>query len=106
MDADNKMNKLRVLCQQRLIESGEKERLMGFLSGRLLESGYNEEVIQFCKNYIRSKGVEHIDLESLISGVTPNARQAVPDQVKREMLKKIREFINNEMYKNESLLHP
>ena len=92
-------NKLRLMVQQKLVESGEKEKLRVFLRSRLQEAGYNEQLLQCCKNYIRGKGVEHVDLESMISDITPKARQMVPDQVKRDTLKKIRDFLSAELPK-------
>lgn len=103
---ESKANNLRLMYQQRLTESGEKDRLMEFLRTRLGEYGYNDDLLQYCKNYIRSKGVEHVDVESLVAEVTPRAREMLPDQVKRELLNKIRQFVTTEMQRNESLVRP
>lgn len=103
MNSENKLEKLRLLAQQKLVENGEKERLKDLLRNRLMDAGFNEQIMAYCKKTIKTNGIEKVDLETLINEITPKAREIVPDTVKIELLMKIKEILTNEMYKSESL---
>lgn len=105
MSNENKLEKLRLLAQQKLVENGEKERLKVLLRNRLMESGFNEEIMSYCKKTIKTNGIEKVDLETLINEITPKAREIVPDSVKIELLMKIKEILTNEMYKSEGIIN-
>uniref|UniRef100_A0A914VSF5 Transcription and mRNA export factor ENY2 n=1 Tax=Plectus sambesii TaxID=2011161 RepID=A0A914VSF5_9BILA len=78
------------------IESGEKARLKELLSQRLKESGWLTEVQSKCRAIIKEKGIENVTSEDLIAEVTPHARKAVPESVKRELLQHIRSFLQQQ----------
>ena len=78
--------------EQRMIETGEKERLMEHLRNRLIESGGREELKLHTKDVIQRRGT-NITQEDLVKEITPKARQLVPDVVKNELLVKIRQFL-------------
>lgn len=93
MSNENKLEKLRLLAQQKLVENGEKERLKELLRNRLMEAGFNDEIMSYCKKTIKTNGIEKVDLETLINEITPKAREIVPDEVKIELLSKIKEIL-------------
>ena len=103
MSGENKLEKLRLLAQQKLVENGEKERLKVLLRNRLMEAGFNDEIMSYCKKTIKTNGIEKVDLETLINEITPKAREIVPDEVKIELLSKIKEILTKEMYISEGI---
>jgi enhancer of yellow 2 transcription factor len=91
------LKKLRATASERLIESGERDRLVQLLRTRLLESGWRDQLAAHAKDIVREQGVDNITVDELIAQVTPKGRQTVPDSVKRELLAKIRTFMAAEM---------
>merc|ERR1711934_484488 len=88
-------NELRTSINQKLTETGEKERLKELLREKLLESGWREELKKHCAEVIRQKGLDEITLEGLVDEITPHARESVPDYVKMELLRRIRKFLHD-----------
>eukprot|EP01027_Heterolobosea_sp_BB2_P013727 GEZU01019763.1.p2 GENE.GEZU01019763.1~~GEZU01019763.1.p2 ORF type:complete len:102 (-),score=29.46 GEZU01019763.1:130-435(-) len=78
---------------EKLTESGEKERLKELLRNKLTECGWKDNLKAYCKDIIKNKGIEEIKVEELVKEITPHGREAVPDNVKAELLQRIREFI-------------
>lgn len=78
---------------QKLIESGEKERLKEMLRSRLVECGWRDELKEYCREVIRNKGLEKVSVDELVAEITPRGRATVPDQVKAELLQSIRKFL-------------
>ena len=76
-----------------LEESGQKEQLKELLRKRLLECGWHEDLKAHCKDVIKSKGMEKIEVEDLVREITPHGRTTVPASVKAELLSKIQQFI-------------
>jgi len=103
MDAE-RLDQLRLLTHQKMIERGEKDRLKELLKARLLESGFNDRILLLCKNFVRNRGVDSVNIDDIFNYVTPEARKIVPDSVKRELLNNIKQFISDEMPKSEERL--
>lgn len=78
---------------QKLIESGERDRLKELLRTRLIECGWKDQLKAYCKEIIREKGVENVSVDDLVAAVTPKARATVPDIIKRELLNQIKTFL-------------
>jgi enhancer of yellow 2 transcription factor len=79
----------------KLVESGEKDRLKEMLRDKLLTCGWRDELKEYCKDVIRRKGLEKVTVEELVSEITPHGRNTVPEDVKAELLKRIREFLQS-----------
>lgn len=77
----------------KLVESGEKERLMELLRERLVECGWRDDMKALCRAYARKKGRNNVTLDDLIHVITPKGRASVPDAVKAELLQRIRSFL-------------
>lgn len=45
---------------------------------------------------IREKGLDHVTVETLVAEMTPYARSSVPENVKRELLQEIRDFLQSQ----------
>ncbi|KAG9509922.1 Transcription and mRNA export factor ENY2, partial [Fragariocoptes setiger] len=78
---------------QRIIMEHQDE-LTELLRIRLIESGWRDQVTKMCRNIIQSKGVDNVRLQDIINSVTPEARNAVPDRIKGELLERIRGLIS------------
>ncbi len=86
--------------EQRLVESGEKERLLEYLRQKLIESGWKDELKNYCKGkryaeLIRNKGLDRITVADLVEELKPRARATVPPKAKEELLARIKNFIEN-----------
>ncbi|XP_062502061.1 transcription and mRNA export factor ENY2-like [Corticium candelabrum] len=88
-----KESQIKQQINQKLTESGEKERLQEYLRMRLIESGWKDKLKDHCKEVVKQKGLDRITVEDLIAEITPRARATVPDEVKRDLLQKIRDFL-------------
>ncbi|KAL6067997.1 Transcription and mRNA export factor eny2, variant 2 [Balamuthia mandrillaris] len=65
---------VRATINQKLIESGEKERLKDMLRSKLVECGWRDEMKVHCKEIIKQKGVENVHVEDLVEEVIPKGR--------------------------------
>ena len=76
-----------------MVETGEKDKLKEMLRDRLQQCGWRDELKEFCKEVIRRKGLEKVTVEELVAEITPQGRATVPEDVKAELLKRIRTFL-------------
>merc|ERR1712002_95915 len=76
-----------------LVEDGERDKLKELLRERLIECGWRDQLKSHCKEVIRQKGLKNITLDDLVAEITPKGRTLVPDQVKKELLQRIRTFL-------------
>ncbi|XP_032875025.1 transcription and mRNA export factor ENY2 isoform X1 [Amblyraja radiata] len=90
----NKDAQLRATINQKLIETGERERLKELLRAKLTECGWKDQLKAHCKDVIREKGLEHVTVDDLVAEITPKGRALVPDSVKKELLQRIRTFLS------------
>merc|ERR1711935_1281127 len=88
----SKSASMRAAINQQLTESGEKEHLKQMIRERLREHGWADNLKQYTKELVASKG-EQITVDELVSEITPRARSTVPDEVKKELLTRIRGFL-------------
>jgi enhancer of yellow 2 transcription factor len=77
------------------VETGEKERLKDLLRERLVSCGWRDELKEHCKEIIRNKGLEKITVDELVAEITPKGRATVPNEIKAELLQRIRKFLNS-----------
>eukprot|EP00897_Mesotaenium_endlicherianum_P003354 jgi/Mesen1/3046/ME000018S02356 len=84
---------LQEMVNVKLIESGEKDRLKELLRERLIESGWRDEMKSYCRAVTRKRGRSSVTVDELIRAITPKGRALVPDNVKAELLHRIRKFL-------------
>ncbi|XP_046385013.1 transcription and mRNA export factor ENY2 [Ischnura elegans] len=84
---------MKTAINQKLIETGEKERLKDLLRTRLIECGWRDQVKMHCREIVKQRGVESVTVDDLVNDVTPKGRAWVPDSVKKELLQKIKSFL-------------
>ena len=85
---------IRSMLNQSLIASGEKDKLLDLLKVKLIECGWRNEMKQLCREAIRRRKSK-ANVEELIEELTPKARASVPDEVKKELLVRLRTFVDN-----------
>ncbi|XP_021727984.1 transcription and mRNA export factor SUS1 [Chenopodium quinoa] len=96
-DAGDEQEKELTLSEKiniKLIESGEKERLMDLLRERLIECGWKDEMKAICRAFIKKKGRNNVTVDDLVHLITPKGRASIPDPVKAELLQRIWAFLN------------
>lgn len=93
IDRQQRVQQMKASINQRLIETGERDRLKELLRTRLIECGWKDQLKAYCKEIIREKGVENVSVDDLIAEVTPRGRATVPDIIKRELLHQIKNFL-------------
>ncbi|XP_038974333.1 transcription and mRNA export factor ENY2 isoform X3 [Phoenix dactylifera] len=71
---------LQEIINIKLIESGEKEKLMELLRERLIECGWRDEMKAICRAYARKKGRNNVTVDDLIHVVTPKGRGICGDE--------------------------
>lgn len=84
---------IRETIMAKLVESGEKDRLKEMLRERLVQCGWREDLKEYCKEVIRRKGLEKVTIEELVAEITPKGRSTIPEDVKAELLLRIRKFL-------------
>ncbi|EDO41625.1 predicted protein [Nematostella vectensis] len=84
---------MKASINQALVESGERERLKELLRTKLIECGWRDQLKDYCKEIIKQKGLDNVTVEDLVKTITPKGRALVPDEVKRELLQRIRQFL-------------
>ena len=92
-DKKSRDEQMRNSINQQLVETGEREKLKELLRVRLSECGWRDQLKQHCKDIIKQRGLEHVTVDDLVKEITPQARQLVPDSVKKELLHRIRTFL-------------
>ncbi|KAL0478201.1 hypothetical protein AKO1_007955 [Acrasis kona] len=94
-----KENLSRASIYETLTSSGEKDKIKELLRKRLIECGWCDELKEYTKKLVRGKeSVEDLTIDGLVSEITPKAREAVPDDIKVEVLQSIRSFIEKNDY--------
>merc|ERR1712198_459119 len=76
---------------KQLVESGKREELKNMLAEKLEECGWKDQVKMACRDAVKEKGLDRITVEDL--EVAPQGSQLVPDDVKKELLREIRTFL-------------
>ena len=88
-------DEIRETIMAKLIETGEKDRLKDMLRDRLIQSGWRDELKEHCKDVIKRRGLEKVTVEELVAEITPHGRSKIPEEVKAELLRKIRFFLQS-----------
>jgi len=87
---------LRSTIQTKLEQSGEYDRLKAELRQKLIDSGWRDNLKEFTMDLIRQKGDAQMTVEQLTQEITPRGRSTVPDDIKAELLQRIRNFVEKQ----------
>lgn len=79
--------------EQKLTQSGEKNRLKEYVRESLKKCGYSDDIRNYCRNIIRSRPLEDTTITGLVDEVRPHAKLTIPDAIKDDLLNKIKHFI-------------
>ena len=93
LERRKKDEQVRATIHQKLIDTGEKDRLKNLLRAKLEECGWRDELKNYCKEVIKNKGLEKITVEELVAEIAPRGRATVPAAIKAELLQRIRKFL-------------
>jgi len=77
---------------KRLQESGEREEIKRYIRERLTQSGWRDDLKEYTIDYIKNKGLEKINVNEIVSEIAPKGRSMVPENLKTEIIEKIRSF--------------
>jgi len=78
--------------QTKLEQSGEYDRLKEHLRQKLIDSGWRDNLKEYTMDLIRQKGDTTMTVEQLTQEIIPRGRGTVPDDIKAELLQRIRKF--------------
>ncbi|GMR33857.1 hypothetical protein PMAYCL1PPCAC_04052, partial [Pristionchus mayeri] len=79
------------------LSTGERERVKDLLQSRLREHGWHNEVKRLIRETIKNRGISDVSVEEIYSDVRAEARSKVPDEVKRELLAVISNFVRKQL---------
>jgi len=82
--------------QTKLEQSGEYDRLKEHLRQKLIDSGWRDSLKEYTMELIRSKGETTMTVEQLTAEIIPHGRGSVPDEIKSDLLQKIRKFAESQ----------
>jgi Transcription factor e(y)2 len=82
-------NTVKRVADQMTILRGARPMLKDFLIQSLIQSGWDDKVRLLCRSEI-TKHNGLISVDSLVDKVTPQARSAIEDELKAEMIAKIK----------------
>ncbi|KAI3438464.1 hypothetical protein D9Q98_000893 [Chlorella vulgaris] len=77
----------------KLVRSGARDELKQVARQRLEESGWTDEIRQLCREFVATQGADSVRHEDIVAAVKPAARAKVPDHLKAELLKRIRDVL-------------
>lgn len=80
---------------RKMMETGERDRLKEFLRDKLIQSGWRDNLKEHCKVVIKKRGLEKVTVEQLVEEITPHGRSQIPDDVRAELLTRIRSFLQS-----------
>lgn len=86
----------RTIIEDKLLKTGEKDRLKEHLRQRLIECGWKEDLKALCKEVITKRGIEAISVDDLVHEISPKAKSSVPDSIRNELLGKIKQFLKDQ----------
>jgi len=87
-----KTDDLKFRIEKELEKTGERERLLDVLRARLIECGWRDVMKDLVKKEADARGIDNIDLEQLAFQLFEQARDAVPEEVKIELMGKLKAF--------------
>ncbi|KAL9642847.1 hypothetical protein ABK040_015818 [Willaertia magna] len=94
--SDNNTSHEENVIYQRLIASGEKERLKELLRERLEQEGWKEQMKNKIKDVMQETSLSELSTNSLVQHLTPQARTLIPEHVRLEIVQQIHQFLQKE----------
>ncbi|KAJ7280370.1 transcription factor e(y)2-domain-containing protein [Mycena rebaudengoi] len=92
--APAELDVLQAQLQQRLLESGEWDRIKFILASKLNESGWTDEMRNRSKE--RARTMEPLSFVTLLEEMAPHAQTSLPLAVRREVIALIRGYLEKQ----------
>jgi len=77
---------------QKLRETGEREKLKEYILNNLNECGWREDLKKHCIEFIQAKGIEKVTIQEITSAIAPQARASLPEDLKTDLFNQLRNF--------------
>ncbi|XP_051822727.1 transcription and mRNA export factor ENY2-like [Antechinus flavipes] len=84
---------MKAILNQKLVETGERERLQEWLRAKLIECDWKDQLQAHCLDVIQAKGVEQVNVDNLVAEIIPKGRALIPNSFKEELLQRVRTFL-------------
>lgn len=91
------IDSLKNLAHRRLVETGERDKLIQTLKTRLTDCGWQDQLKEFCWKVVKDRGIDNVTIDDIVNEVSPRAKEKVPDPVRKELVELIRNFLNREL---------
>jgi len=92
--APAELDALQAQLQQRLLESGEWDRIKFVLASKLNDSGWTDDMRNRSKE--RARTMEPLSFTALFEEMMPHAQTSMPLAVRREVVALIRGYIDKQ----------
>ncbi|XP_074120847.1 transcription and mRNA export factor ENY2-like [Sminthopsis crassicaudata] len=83
---------MKAILHQKLIETGERQRLQEWLRAQLLQCGWKDQLQAHCQDVIQKKGLEQVTVDNLIAELTLKGRELVPHSLMEELFQRVKTF--------------
>lgn len=91
---EDEVNEIRTLIQNHLVSLGSYELISEQLKLKLYELGWCNRVSQMTDARLNEDSKSVPAFDDLLRAIKPQAMEIVPENVKEETLKRIREYLN------------
>ncbi|KAH8553575.1 enhancer of yellow 2 transcription factor [Umbelopsis sp. PMI_123] len=85
---------LKAAIDRRFVLSGERSRLLDFVKQRLAETGWNDALYAHCSDSFKARGIENVSMDNLLAEFSDHARASVHENIKKELLVQIKQFLD------------
>ncbi|KAJ7471801.1 transcription factor e(y)2-domain-containing protein [Mycena latifolia] len=92
--APAELDALQAQLQQRLLESGEWDRIKFILASKLNDSGWVDDMRNRSKE--RARSMEPLSFAALLEEMAPQAQTSIPLAVRREVVALLRGFLDKQ----------
>lgn len=88
------LDAIKAQIQNHLVDSGNYDIISKQLKLKLYESGWYDQINQLATKQLNESG-ESLNFNSLFKSLKPQAEEMVPENVKDEVLQRIRAFLDD-----------
>ncbi|KAJ7034746.1 transcription factor e(y)2-domain-containing protein [Mycena alexandri] len=92
--APAELDTLQAQLQQRLLESGEWDRIKFILASKLNDSGWTDDMRNRSKE--RARTMDPLSFTTLLEEMVPHAQTSMPLAVRREVVALLRVFLDKQ----------
>lgn len=93
--SQDELDQVRAKIQDHLISSGNYELINKQLKLKLYENAWYDKVGQLATSELQQEDNKNLTFDRLYALVKPQAEQMVPDEVRQEIMTRIREYLED-----------